>query len=260
MAAAKKPTLLDRIIKRNTAEPDNNYLGGPNPYIPESPPNIVPVPGHPGRVFIPALNQFIQQNQEGPGEIYDTVLIALPPKSPHDEYTFFRDIVGKGENLTNCYQVTRIRSYDKLKVSKVTVEVFRWSGDDMVDVLWLLGVLKLQINNREPFAWGPLRQFKDDPKVYDLNLSDTDDINVKLALDPVPWEEATTSDYRTKQVITDLSLDWPKKMVEDADYHGYKLPAVKQTRTEWELYTRPMKATIAVKVSLQGTLLTPLGR
>lgn len=130
-------------------------------------PAAIPVPEQPGRVFLPASGQVIQQDQVYEGDFYDTVEFTSFAAAGFKD-VFKDQSTGSGNkdvHLTNITQTKRIPSYAKLKLQRIGVHVRQWVGSarpDPEDVvaLYELGFLRFSLGSTNLIAEGPLLTFQ----------------------------------------------------------------------------------------------------
>lgn len=103
--------------------------------------NAIPVPEQPGRLYLPASNSVIQQDQSYEGSLYDCVEFTTfadgTTKYP------FKDQTDKSLNKTNLNQAKRIPSYSKLKLQRVGVHVSQWVGTAATSALDTLAAYEM---------------------------------------------------------------------------------------------------------------------
>ena len=124
--------------------------------------SAIPVPEQPGRLFIPATGDVIQQESQYEGDYYDTV--EFTSFAVGQKQDAFKVQTNKELHHTNMTQVKRIPSMAKIKVLRISAHVRQWVGgarpspDDVV-ALYELGNLRFLLGSTNVIAEGPLLAF-----------------------------------------------------------------------------------------------------
>lgn len=134
--------------------------------------SAIPVPEQPGRLYIPATGNVVQQDQQYEGDFYDTAEVGatLAPFTQGSTFPIFKSQTGvsggsKDLAFTNLTQTKRIPSYAKLKLQRIGVHVRQWVGtarpspEDVVAV-YELTTLRFTLGQTNLIAEGPLLTFQ----------------------------------------------------------------------------------------------------
>ena len=132
--------------------------------------SAIPVPEQPGRLYIPATGNVVQQDQQYEGDFYDTVEITNSLFSSGSSFDIFKNQTGatgvnKDLAFTNITQTKRIPSYAKLKLQRIGAHVRQWVGtarpspEDTVAV-YELTTLRFTLGQTNLIAEGPLLVFQ----------------------------------------------------------------------------------------------------
>jgi len=123
----------------------------------------IPVPGSPGRMFIPSANAVVQQDQNYEGSFYDTV--ELTTFADGTTKQVFKDQQNKHLSKTNLTQARRIPSHATLKLQRIGVHVRQLAGssrpspEDVIAV-YEMGTLVFSLGKTNLLAEGCLLHFQ----------------------------------------------------------------------------------------------------
>lgn len=197
------------------------------------------------------------------GSIYDTVELPWPMMAG-SQYDIFRDLGNKYEVHCNLRVPRRIRAGQKFLLEGISVDLARWSGDDVTTLLRMHGHLTVKINDRliheAPLA-GMINGYAH--RVFEGNarpqITTDDDIQgyVKFQVSRA-FPEPEVPDVKVEVVDeTVVSVPFPR-IVALLRKHGLPTEIKRRTQTHRWL-SRKVSGLCLMKLTLHGQVHEPQG-
>lgn len=186
-------------------------------------------------------------------QFYDTIEVKMPP-TPGESYEFFRDIQGKSLSLTNFVMSRRLLNGVRMNVEKLELTIRHWSGDDMMDLCWLMGGLEVRVNGRGVVKTPLLKMQYHTKLETEIQLVDSDDIAACLRFGEFPFSRPTVEVW-TDRLETDVEeIQWPAGLLSH-------LPKLRRAVTLSRIahVARPRVGSCLVTLTMHGDVTRPEG-